>query len=231
MWNEKVELIDPPQAVGAGYSLRKAARFPKALTKIAIDDGGHAALLVRDDNNLRVFDVDGWHTQLLLDPKHEHFARESAERHLLPRGLVTLAFTHDAGHIVVVVDALSAVTLMDRAGNIVWRTEAEPPAAQPTGAIPAGECSMTARSSASLPGGGGTSTPSPTGIPFTKTGRTRHATGDAHCRGQRCQILERHRDEHEREQGESLEQCGDAQSKRRVHESLDPSHVGRKSRR
>ena len=59
MTRETIEPIDRPEPAGAGYSVRKAARFPKALTRIAIDDGGHAALLVRDDNNLRALSFEG----------------------------------------------------------------------------------------------------------------------------------------------------------------------------
>lgn len=119
-----------PEAVGAGYVLRNAATFPKALTKIAVDEGGHAALLVGDDHDLRVFHVDAWRTQILLDPEHRTFAREVVQQYLLPRGFVTLAFTRDARHIVVV-DAANVVTLLDRAGNIAWRSEAEPPDPSP----------------------------------------------------------------------------------------------------
>jgi hypothetical protein len=111
------ETVTIEQPVGAGYALRRAARFASSLKSVAIDREARAALVVCGNGDLVVLDLDALRVERLLDDPPELITRLAEGR---SEGDITLAFARDAQRIAVV-DDTHAVTLFERLGALVWK--------------------------------------------------------------------------------------------------------------
>lgn len=99
------------------------------VTRVAWDVAGTAALVLRADGDLRIWDVVAWTTERVLDPDRALIARTppvagyAAWTFRIER--VHASFTRDGLH-VIASGAKPEVLLLTRAGELVWRRTLEP---------------------------------------------------------------------------------------------------------
>lgn len=102
-----------------------------AITRVAWDPTGRAALVLRMDGDLRLWDVASWRTARVIDPERALVRRSwgpgAAAHPAIGVEHVTMAFSRD-GERLLFVDSAATVTAMTREGERLWaRTLAPPP--------------------------------------------------------------------------------------------------------
>lgn len=101
------------------------------VTRVAWDPSRHAALVMRSDGDLRLWDVERWCTERVVDPDRRLVARTPPLPDGTPRWAyrveqVAMCFAPD-GRRLVFCDSEARVTAIDREGAPIWAKALEPP--------------------------------------------------------------------------------------------------------
>lgn len=116
--------------LNTGTWLDGASATAPAVTRVAWAPRGDAALVLRMDGDLRLWDVAGWRTMRVIDPERAHVRRSwgpgAAAHPLIGVEHVTMAFSRDGARLVFV-DGAATVTAMTREGEPLWTRTLAPP--------------------------------------------------------------------------------------------------------